>query len=219
MSNDQQPTESVPLPAPVTGVARGGQGTGTALDDTQLYDVSDFSPVPGAASAGSARAAAQPVPPGSAIAPAPAIAVQPAMRSSAPVEPRRDTPEPVVAASVVTAASSAPNARVASRAPTTSSRRVGVPIAGLAGFALAAGLAVLIGVFLGGVPMPDGAATGGETVAPTEAVPAATVVPAPDNGNVGGAGGNGNGNGNGNNGNGNGNGNNGNGNGNGNGND
>ena len=29
--------------AAVTGVASGGHGTGTALDDTQLYDVSTFS--------------------------------------------------------------------------------------------------------------------------------------------------------------------------------
>ncbi|HUG29257.1 MAG TPA: hypothetical protein VMQ65_01915 [Candidatus Limnocylindria bacterium] len=175
MTNDQRPTESTPLPAPVTGVARSGHGTGTALDDTQLYDFADLSPVlPAAAAQSAAVAAAQPLPPQSAVVTGPEVASE---------------PEP-------------PRSRTKS---TSRTRRVGAPVAGLAGFALAAGLAILIGVVLGGVPMPDGAAAGGETASPTKAPPAETAAPAPDNGNDGGNGGSGGNNGNGNNGRGNGN--------------
>lgn len=187
MTSDQKAPESTPLPAPVTGVARGGHGTGTALDDTQLYDVSDFTPIP-------------PTPPAPAAQPAP---VQSHRAAAAPVAVPPAAAAPIVAAPV---ASPGPATRAPSRATTSSRRRrVGTPVVGLAGFALAAGLAILIGLALGGVPMPDGAAAGGETTAPTLAAPAETEPPDPDPDDYdGGGSGNGNGNGNGNNGNGNG---------------
>jgi hypothetical protein len=37
------------LPAPVTGVASGSQGTGTALDDTQVYDSAELASIARAA--------------------------------------------------------------------------------------------------------------------------------------------------------------------------
>ena len=71
-------------PGAITGVARGGLGTGTALDDTQVYDVADFA-TPGPAAAPAAV-------------PAAATAPEPAVRSATPRAARRpEQPRPAPA--------------------------------------------------------------------------------------------------------------------------
>ena len=148
MTNHDEPIEQTPLPAPVTGVARAGQGTGTALDDTQVYDVADFT---------AASAAAE------------AAAIEPDLPVEAP-EPARPI-EPAVVAPVV------PAVQRATRPRTSTDRkpRVGAPVAGLVGFAIAAALAILIGASLGGTTVPGGAAIDDATPGATStAAPVAT---------------------------------------------
>lgn len=144
MTSERSTFDPDALPAPVTGVARGGRGTGTALDDTQVYDVAEFT-----AASGEAADASQPPPVVAAEQRAPAPVVAP-VRQSAP--------------------------RVAAGRRTSDDRkpRVGAPVAGFVGFALAAGLAILLGASLGGNSAP-GAANGDATfAAPATDVPAET---------------------------------------------
>ena len=178
VTNDDRSLEPTALPAPVTGVARAGQGTGTALDDTQVYDVADFT----AASAAAEAVARDPGMPNEAPQPAP------------PVEPAPSV-EPAAVAPVPRAA---PQRATRPRTSTDRKPRVASPVAGLVGFAIAAGLAILIGASLGGFSIPGGAAN-------VEATPRATATSVPaatekaDGGGEGnGKGGNGKGNGNGN---------------------
>lgn len=196
VTNERSNFDPDALPAPVTGVARGGQGTGTALDDTQLYDVSDFT--------AASIAPAMPHP-----APEPAFE-HAAVEQIAAEQPSVEQPPPVV----VPVSRAAPRATTARRASSDRKPRVGAPVAGLVGFAIAAGLAILVGASLGGMTIPGGAANG-------EATPRATGSTAPaatqanegsggtDGGGTDGGGGDGKwkGNGNGGNGKGNGNGN------------
>lgn len=134
MTNDEQQPDPAALPAPVTGVARGGQGTGTALDDTQVYDVAEFTP--------------------------------------APLTPEAPPPAPQPAPVIAPVAQPAPRAVTRRRASSDRRPRVGVPLAGVVGFAIAAGLAILIGASLGGITAPGGAANG-------DATPGATATGAP----------------------------------------
>ena len=149
MTNDDQPIERAPLPAPVTGVARAGQGTGTALDDTQVYDVADFT----AASAAAEAAALEPEMPNEAPEPSP------------PVEPAVVAPVP----------RAAPQRATRPRTSTDRKPRVAAPVAGLVGFAIAAGRAILIGASLGGMDISGGAADDHPTPGATStSAPAAT---------------------------------------------
>jgi len=156
VTHDDGRPEPTAVPGSVTGVARGGHGTGTALDDTQVYDVSAFVVPPPAA------AAADPKP-----------------------EPVHEDPEPALPAPAVVPVPRSTAQPVASRRDTAHRRpRFGAPAAGLVGFALAAGLAIVVGATLGG--NTPGSANGEATPgAPVTAVPAETEVVDGDSGNGG----------------------------------
>ena len=171
-------TLSDDLPKPVTGVAGGSEGTGTALDDTQLYDVSTFTPIEAGRS--------EPV------------------AGSEPVA----VPEPVEDSEVVGRAQRRTTAAASAPAPVRPARRASVrqpstsrtiPLAIKAGLITAAlALAVLVGASLAG--SPSGVAGDGGLFGQGPSVTVAPIVEptaeATDGGgDGGGSGGNGRGNG------------------------
>lgn len=157
--------------APVTGVARGGLGTATNLDDTQVYALDDLrDPLP---------AAPQQEP-----------EVEPEAR---PVADR--SPEPRAQVAPARRPIAAP-AAVAAAASSRPQRSVGRPILGIAGVIAAVALAVVVGSSV--LANRDGGGLGAGQSLPTHDVGAgASVLPSEIPGDTGRGSGKGNGNGNG----------------------
>jgi uncharacterized membrane protein YgcG len=156
---------------PVTGVARGSLGTGTALDDTQVYQVADL--VPPAPAAAPKPAPAQRVP-----RPVPApVAVTPTNLSRA--EPSPEVARPVVRRRRTVAATRAPG------------------FAWIAGTALVAVVVTAIVSSGLGAGHPGAGLESGAPAAIVPATEAPSAAPSEATGGGGGGGGNGHGNGNG----------------------
>lgn len=172
VTNDERRLDAASAhPASVTGVARGGQGTGTALDDTQVYNVADLT-------------AAPIEPAGSQV--ARESAPEPMVAEAVPVSPEPPAPAAPVPPST-------PRVATRRRTPSEGTSRTRTPVAGLIGVAIAAVLAILVGASLGGMDV-GGGANGDATLATATQVPAETEAKDDDDDGGGEGGGNGKGN-------------------------